>query len=285
MPAGHDDVVIVLAGKLRDHVHLRPRLRRRHLDKGGRTGLCQRRAVCEGCSHDRDGHGGAVGQERPDDQPFTVGCVALIEDDYRLGTGSLRIDRLYAEGASATLDQRDVGRAAPADPGEIACLAAARACPRRHEIDVDRNDLPLHRAASAAREGPRRIGGRHRRQLLKRRRRDESERELVELHAPACRLERVDNVVDARRVPAGSRLAGSAVGVSDRLQGGLMFPHLGDADALKHLLIRVVHPLVAVALRNLCQRRVGGHQARQCDGRDHKASGASGPKRPRESQH
>jgi hypothetical protein len=70
---------------------------------------------------------GAIGQERPDDQTLTQGSVALIEDDHRLSAGSLRIQRLQAEGARSSLDQRDVVRAAEVESREIACLAAARA--------------------------------------------------------------------------------------------------------------------------------------------------------------
>ena len=88
-------------------------------------------------TRDRWIHTGGVG----DDPTLTLGRVALVENDDRLGTGLLGIERLGPEEAGPTLDECDVIRTAEVEAGEVCRLAAARGGPVADEVDVDRDDI------------------------------------------------------------------------------------------------------------------------------------------------
>jgi hypothetical protein len=140
--AGHHHVVVVAAGPLGDHVDVGAGLRRVDPNVRGRAGLGERLTVGEAGAHHRDGGRGRG--ERPDDQSLTVGRVALVEDDDRLGAGGLGVGCLVREGAGATLDQRDVGGPAEVQPGEVGRFAATGRGPRWHQVDVDRDHWAGH---------------------------------------------------------------------------------------------------------------------------------------------
>ena len=134
MGAGHDDVVVVPALELRDHVEVRPGLGRDHVHERGRARLRQRRAVGEARAHDRDVMGDRTG--RPvrdgyhargvrDDQALAIGRVALVEDDHRLGARQL--------GVMTPCRRRS------------RCRAGSARCPRRRSSRYRRNRPPRSR--------------------------------------------------------------------------------------------------------------------------------------------
>ncbi len=229
----------------------------------------QRLTVGERGTDHRDGDCGAVREQRAHDQPFAGRVVALVEDDHRLGSGVLGVDRLDPEGARAPLDQGDV-RVAGEVGGEVGGLApAGDGIPGKHQVDVDRDHVSgdLSRARSGERTGL--VDGVDRGQLLQGRRRDERERELVQLHAPSCRLQPVDHVVDAGVVPRRTGGTGAAVGVGDPLECVLVGADLVEPHALEKLLVRVVVAIVAGGLRR--RRRSGGGRQQHHHQRGHRA--------------
>ena len=78
-----------------------------------------------------------------DDQGLAVRSVALVEDDDRLGTSLLGVERLRPEEAGPTLDECDVIVTAEIEAGEVRCLASARGRPVTDEVDVDWYDVAL----------------------------------------------------------------------------------------------------------------------------------------------
>lgn len=74
----------------------------------------------------------------------------------------------------------------------------------------------------------------------------------------------LDHVIDRGVVARQAREAVPSVVVGDLLERGLV----RAPDALEQLRVRVAVAPVAVALRNLCQCCVGGHQGRERDGDD-----------------
>ena len=125
-----DDVVGVDARQVGDDVLGRVGDDRRvggQVDRRPRSRTTQPVAV--GRVEDRDGQRAddALTERAADDVLTTgIGGVALVEDDDGLGAGRLGVDGLEAERTGAALDQRDVGRTAEVEPGEVGGLTARR---------------------------------------------------------------------------------------------------------------------------------------------------------------
>ena len=232
--------------------------------------------------HDRDAARVAGGQ-RAVDQALTVGGVALVEQDHPDGTRRRRVRGLGLERTRAALDQRDV---AGRERGEVVgttrvrdgvprhrvgrerSVASAAARARRHEVDVDGRDGCRHvariRLVHGLVVGPFDVHGRDRGRLLERRRPEHAVGEVVERldhRIVSGRLEPLHHVRDRLVMPGQSGEPVAAVGIGDRLQGGLVLPDPRERDALQELLRRVVVPVVAG--RRTCDGRYG---RQPCDG-------------------
>ncbi len=126
------------------------------------------------------------GRQRPDDQAFAGGSIALVEDDDGLRARRLGVDRSLREGAGPALDQRDVVRPGEVEAGEVRSLAAACRRSRRCEVDVDRNDGPRDISDATTCERAGLIRGPDGRQLLEHGGEDEVELELELVRAHRC---------------------------------------------------------------------------------------------------
>ena len=183
-----------------------------------------------------------------------IGRVALVEDDHGAGAGGLRVVGLQGEAAPATLDEGDrpggeagevvhtrrVGdERGPTSGLGVRAVAAARVGPRRRQVDVDRDHVGGHVTERRPVNPSVVVRGLYRRELLQL---GDAllEGERHDLDVPAGRRHRLDDVVDACRVPGRLVDTGTAVGVGDRLKGRLVLPHPGHRDALEQLVVLVV---------------------------------------------
>ena len=157
--AGHDDVVVVRAGQLRDDVLLRARLGQRRPTTRAVEPACASAAPCSKLAP-TTGMSSGVGLPPKSvptiRRPGRRSVLPWLKMMTRLGAGRLRVQRLDAELARAALDERDV--CPPDEPGEVGGLAAAGdRVARRVEQDVDGDHVARDVAVAAA--GERRRSG------------------------------------------------------------------------------------------------------------------------------